>query len=114
MLGGYAIVEPPIEVTVPILPPNTVYVIIGGRAYYRYQSAYYLPLGNHRYQLVQEPNGEEGAQTQKPVNCNVATEGYEKFVLEGKTYYRKGSKYYKARVNDDGEILYEEVGEVSK
>lgn len=109
--GGYAMVEPPVGIVVPVLPPNSVYVIIGGRPYYRYESVYYLPLGENRYQVVPAP-GNEGSQA--ATNNNKPSEGYEKFVLEGKTYYKKGGKYYKARIADNGEIVYEEVGETSK
>lgn len=112
--GGYTIVEPPVGVIVPVLPPNAVYVMIGGRPYYRFQGAYYMPLTDNRYQVVPEPKQGE-RQPQKPItNSNTsAGDTYEKFILEGKTYYKKGTKYYKARVNDNGEIIYDEVGEVA-
>ena len=105
---GYALVEPPIGIVVPVLPPGAVYIMIGGRPYYRFQSVFYLPLGNNGYQVV-------GDMTEDKLKTNTDTatnEGvYEKFVLEGKTYYKKGNKYYKAEVADNGEIQYEQVGE---
>ena len=109
--GGYRTVPPPIGLVVPVLPTGGVSVIIGGRSYYRYQSVFYLPLGNS-YQVVQAPR-EEGTE---PTTQNKAgnNDGFEKFVLEGKTYYKKGNKYYKARVADNGEVIYEEAGATSK
>lgn len=110
---GYMIVQPPVGIVVPVLPPNAVYVTSGNRPYYRYQNVYYMPYGNS-YQVIAEPK-EEVATTQATTgSAKVNDDGYEKFVLEGKTYYKKGSKYYKATVNDNGEIQYEEVGENSK
>lgn len=38
----------------------------------------------------------------------------EKFVLEGKVYNKKGNKYYRAKLTGNGEVLYEEKGEISK
>lgn len=113
-LGGYTIVEPPMGVIVPVLPPNSVYVIIGGRPYYRYGGVYYMPLEDNRYQVVPEPKDESPkAATPKAESPNSSSNGYEKFTLDGKTYYKKGNKYYKAKVNDNGEIVYEEVGEIA-
>lgn len=109
---GYLIVAPPVGVVVPVLPPSAVSIFIGGHPYYRYNDVYYSPLDNSRYQVIAKPRDEEQAQVAKPIAGN-SNEGYEKFVLEGKTYYKKESKYYKAKLTDSGEILYEEVGEVS-
>lgn len=93
-----------------MLPPDAVYLMIRGRPYYRYQSIYYMPLGNNSYQVIPEPN-EEKSNTTTGVT---AGSGYEKFVLEGRVYYKKGNKYYKAKRSDDGELRYEEIGETSK
>ncbi|MFL5741016.1 MAG: hypothetical protein ACJ75B_12415 [Flavisolibacter sp.] len=84
----------------------------GGNPYCSYQSVFYLPLGNNNYQVVPEPKTE--TPKANTGNTNSFNEGYEKFVLDGKTYYKKGSKYFKAKVSDDGEVVYEEVGETSK
>ena len=111
MPGGYAMVAPPVGIVVPVLPPGCTSVIIGSRPYYRYQSIYYMPLANSGYQVVPEPKEEEN-QSQKTADTN-SNSGYEKLVLDNKTYYKKGSKYYKAKVNDDGEIIYEEAGETA-
>lgn len=110
--GGYAIVQPPIGLVVPVLPPSAVSIVIGGRSYYRYQSVFYLPLGGNGYRVVETPK--ETETTKAETKETEAASGYEKFVLEGKTYYKKGGKYYKAKLADNGEILYEEVGETTQ
>jgi hypothetical protein len=109
MRGGYGIVPPPVGIVVPVLPPNCVHVMIGGRPYYRYDGVYYMPRDNDRYEVVDEPADSDSQDEE--ITDNSSDGGYEKIVLEGKTYYKKGSKYYKARVTDDGEVMYEEVGE---
>lgn len=106
---GYTIVQPPIGIIVPTLPPGYTEVFIGTHPYYRYGNVYYVRYGN-RYKVAEEPEEPETA----PANNNKADDntgsGYEKVVVEGKTYYKKGDKYYKASVSKDGEITYEEVG----
>ena len=97
----------------PVLPPASVYVVIGGRPYYRCRDIYYSPLASRGYRVVDQPRYEE--EEDKVVAKNESSaDTYEKFILEGKTYYKKGNKYYKAKVNDEGEIIYDEVGEVAK
>jgi len=108
------IVPPPMGIIVPVLPPGSVHVIIGAGSYYRYGDTYYAPY-ERQYRVVEEPKEEETstANTDDKVDKAQGNE-YEKIILEGKTYYKKGDKYYKASVNKDGEIVYEEVGQVSK
>lgn len=111
MPGGYGIVPPPVGIIVPVLPPNSVNVMIGGRPYYRYDGIYYMPLDDSRYEVIDDPSDGNDQDENVADNDNDNDNGYEKIVLEGKTYYKKGSKYYKARISDDGEVTYEEVGE---
>jgi len=108
---GYIIVPPPIGIIVPSLPPGCVSVMIGARPYYRYENVFYVPFENNHYRVVEKPEEE---QKETVSNDKTVTSEYEKIVLEGKTYYKKGSKYYKASVNKDGEIVYEEVGDAGK
>lgn len=110
---GYSIVQPPIGIIVPSLPIGYAHVIIGSHPYYRYGNVYYAPYGN-RYRVVEEPGDNEESMDDNDRPVNTTTSEYEKVILEGKTYYKKGDKYYKASVNKDGEISYEEVGEKSK
>jgi hypothetical protein len=105
---GYVMVDPPIGILVPALPAGSVAVMIGTRPYYRFGSVFYLPLSNHQYQVVQRPDEKDDA---KGIAKDVA---YEKVILEGKTYYKKGEKYYKASVEDNGEVSYKEIGETGK
>ena len=110
---GYIVVQPPIGIIVPSLPIGCTHVIIGSNPYYRYDGVYYAPYGN-RYKVVEEPSEPETpAENNDKTDKSIDSE-YEKVVLEGKTYYKKGDKYYKASVNKKGEITYEEVGETSK
>jgi hypothetical protein len=108
---GYIVVQPPIGIIVPSLPPGCISVMIGPRPYYRYENVFYVPLENNHYRVVEKPEEEQKATSN---NEKTMTSEYEKIVLEGRTYYKKGSKYYKASVNKDGEIVYEEVGEAGK
>lgn len=110
---GYAIVEPPMGIIVPGLPQGSVAVMIGSRNYYRFQSVFYLPLGNNQYQVVEKPAETETATT-TTTTAKTSPVEYEKITLEGKTYYRKGGKFYKASVDESGEISYQEVGETIK
>jgi hypothetical protein len=105
----YMMVAPPVGIVVPALPSGYVSVMIGTRVYYSYQGVFYLPVGNN-YQVVQKPEEEEPVAKTNPTGDSE----YEKIILEGKTYYKKGSKYYKATVNDNGEISYKEIGESGK
>ena len=105
---GYAIVPAPMGILVPTLPPGSVSVIIGARNYFRFGGVFYLPLESQGYQTVLPPAGSDSAAPQ------AAKDTYEKMEIEGKTYYKKGSKIYKASVSDKGEVVYEEVGKASK
>ena len=110
---GYTIVRPPIGIIVPSLPMGYTRIIIGSNPYYRYDDVFYAPYGN-RYKVVEKPTDDEDVSSNND-NAPVTTGSeYEKVVLEGKTYYKKGEKYYKASVDKKGEIVYEEVGETSK
>ena len=110
---GYIIVQPPIGIIVPSLPVGYSHVIIGSNPYYRYGNVFYAPYGD-RYRVVEEPVEPETPAVDSDVSDKPVNGEYEKVVLEGKTYYKKGDKYYKASVNKNGEIKYEEVGEISK
>jgi hypothetical protein len=110
---GYMIVPPPVGIIVPGLPLGYTHVIIGSNPYYRHGDVFYAPYGN-RYKVVEKPKETDVASTQADKTDNLIAGDYEKVVLEGKTYYKKGDKYYKASVNKNGEIVYEEVGETSK
>ena len=111
---GYRMVPPPMGIIVPVLPPGSVHVIIGSGSYYRYGDTYYAPY-ERQYKVVEEPKDEEASTANTDDKADkVQSNEYEKVVLEGKTYYKKGDKYYKASVNKEGEIVYEEVGQVSK
>ena len=111
--GGYGIIEPPIGILVPVLPPGSVSIVIGTRPYYRYGSVYYMPM-NNQYQVVQPPTTEPA-----PAPATAATQpatksdGYSKLEIDGKTYYKKGDKCYKAKLGDNGEVTYDEVGRVN-
>ena len=110
---GYMIMEPPIGIIVPSLPIGCTHVIIGSNPYYRHGNIFYAQYGN-RYKVVEPPQEPETPTVNNDKEDKILNSEYEKVVLEGKTYYKKGDKYYKASVNKKGEITYEEVGETSK
>ena len=121
--NGYILVEPPIGLVVPILPPGSVNVIIGRRPYYMYEGIYYMPVISG-YQVIERPAEVivETAPVATTKTPDVTTEPaptvktgeYEKITIEGKIYYKKDNSYYKARVDDKGEVVYEKVGELGK
>lgn len=110
---GYVIVQPPIGIIVPGLPIGYTEVIIGSHSYYRHGKVFYAPYGNG-YRVVEEPQESETSVAGNDKTNNAISSEYEKVILEGKTYYKKGDKYYKASVTKDGEVTYEEVGGTSK
>lgn len=110
---GYMMVPPPIGIIVPGLPVGYTQIFIGSYPYYRYGNVFYVPVGNG-YKVIDEPNESESSITDNDSRDYTISSDYEKVVLEGKTYYKKGDKYYKASVSKDGEITYEEVGESGK
>jgi len=107
---GYMMVPPPVGIIVPTLPIGYTHVYIGSNPYYRYGDVFYAPYGD-RYRVVEQPEENESSSASNDRSDNGE---FEKVILEGKTYYKKGDKYYKASVSKDGEIRYEEVGEISK
>ena len=111
---GYMIVPPPMGIIVPSLPMGYTRIIIGSHPYYRFGDVYYAPYGN-RYKVIERPkDGEDAPSIDEEDTETPVTSEYEKVVLEGKTYYKKGDKYYKATVDKKGEVIYEEVGEKIK
>ena len=107
------IVQPPIGIIVPSLPMGYTRIMIGAHPYYRYGEIFYAPEGN-RYRVIERPAEDEDESLSDKGTDNSVSNEYEKVVLEGKTYYKKGDKYYKASVDKKGEIVYEEVGEKIK
>lgn len=118
-IWGYRMVEPPVGIIVPVLPPGCTHIVIGANPYYRSGNIYYAPYGD-RYRVVDEPKEPETSATTTEKNDKTdktekaSVTEYEKIILEGKTYYKKGDKYYKASVNKTGEVIYEEVGETTR
>lgn len=108
---GYTIVRPPVGIIVPNLPYGSVRIHIGTRSYYRFNGVFYIPFGK-RYKVVDQPKEEESTMQKNDVDIDDA--GYEKVIIEGKTYYKKDEKYYKASVTEDGEVVYKEVGGIEK
>jgi hypothetical protein len=103
----FIITTPPVGIIVPVLPPDCEPVFLNGMSYYRYNDTYYQPLSNNQgYQVIQTP---QSAQSNDNTSTAPAETEYEKVVIDGKTYYKKGDTYYKALVNDSGEVTYEAV-----
>lgn len=105
----FIITTPPIGIIVPALPPDCTPVIIGGRNCYYYSGTYYQPLASKQgYQVI------EGQTKPEDTDNSAPDLNYEKIVIDGKTYYKRGDTYYKAIVSDSGEVTYEAVGETGK
>jgi len=110
---GYMLTPPPIGIIVPSLPQGSLSVMLGGRRGYYYSDTYYMPIDGNRYQVVEAPAAQNNT-VDADDDETAANNAYEKIVIDGKTYYKKGSTYYKALVDDNGEIAYEEVGQAGK
>ena len=117
---GYCIVPPPRGIIIPAVPPGCVTVVIGNRRYYQYEDSYYLPV-DRGYEVVDRP-ADAPVVTSVPatplapatLSVPATTSSYEKIVIDGRTYYRKDDTYYKAVVDDKGELFYEKVGQAGK
>lgn len=108
---GYMLVTPPIGLIIPTMPPGYRIVLVGGRNYYFYDDVYYLPVTNG-YQVATLPP--EATVAPAPLAAPPASTdagSYEKIQIDGKTYYRKGDSYYRAVLDDKGEVFYEKVGQ---
>jgi len=109
---GFSIVTPPVGIIVPMLPPGCVSVMIGGRPCYYYSGTYYMPLADNGYQVIEPPTASNNNNDDAVANNNGANDNteYEKVVIDGKTYYKRGNTYYKANVDENGTVTYEAVG----
>src|SRR2546421_8802312 len=92
------------------LPFGAIMVSIGGVNYHYYNGFYYRP-ARSGFIIVEPPIGVVIPSTAGRPKDTPASE-YEKIVIEGKTYYKKGDNYYKAGVSEKGEIMYESVGQL--
>lgn len=109
---GFRIIMPPIGVIVPVLPHGSVTIVLGGRRYFMYDDVYYYPV-DRGYEVV-KPQTAADAPAATTTTASSSANEYKKIEIDGKTYYQKGDSYYKASVNDKGEIVYQSVGQVSK
>jgi hypothetical protein len=96
----FIIVNAPIGIRIRTLPPHHYRVIIGTRLYYYEYGSFYVQKANY-YESVVPPLG---------AHVEELPEGYYKIVIEGRTYYELNGVYYKAVVDDKGEVWYEVVG----
>ena len=97
-------------------PFGAIGLSFGSPRYHRYYYPYYRPASvgiaivapppYYSYRAVSRPAKKAPAAQQSPE--------YERVIIAGKTYYRKGDIYYKASVGADGDIQYEQVGEAGK
>jgi hypothetical protein len=71
--GHYVVVEPPIGIFVPVLPPDYATVWIGGIAYYYANGVYYNVAPGQGYVVVAPPPGADTAQTTPPPAPKPAT-----------------------------------------
>lgn len=85
------------------MPPEHVRVIVNGRIFYYYYGTYYVKAPtNNEYITVAPPVG---------ARVDALPDGYNKVYIEDKTYYEFESTYYKAVIDQYGEVWYEVVGE---
>ena len=98
--GSYVVSAPPVGIRVKLLPPNPYKVWHSGRSYYYYYGTYYLPVNGNEYEVVSAPLG---------ARIDALPDGYDVFELDGQVYYRLDETYYKAVIEDNGNVVYEVV-----
>ncbi len=70
--GRYVVIEPPIGIVAPILPPVYVSLSIGGAAYYYANEVFYARAPGQGYGVVPPPPGAEAAQPTPPMTSVTA------------------------------------------
>jgi hypothetical protein len=64
--GRYIVVEPPLGIYLPVLPPDYATVWVGGAPYYYADGVYYSVAPGHGYVVVAPPAGVDTTQTVAP------------------------------------------------
>ncbi|MFT6964010.1 MAG: hypothetical protein ACJAWV_003750 [Flammeovirgaceae bacterium] len=99
--GVYVSIFPPIGLRVRVLPPTRCRIFCGGVNYFVASGVFYNRLPNNEYQVVDVPVG--AVVNSLPLNAN-------RVELEGFVYYTSNDIYYKAILDDYGNVQYEVVG----
>ena len=93
--------RPSIGVVISVLPFGYRTIYPGPDPYYYYSGVYYRPYTNHRYEVVNPP---EGAMVPE------LPTGAKAEIINGQKFYEYEGTYYKENITVKGEILYEVVG----
>jgi len=101
--GKYNMTKAPVGMRVKLIPAMHTLIMHNGHAYYYYYGTYYtyIPYANS-YEVIAPPHG---------AMVDALPNGYNKIVIEGITYWSDGKTYYKAAGIENGEVIYEVVGE---
>ena len=98
--NSFVVTAPPVGIHVSILPKAASRLHYLNRPYFYYYGVFYIQLSNGGYEVVEPPLG---------ARVYALPDGYEIFDLDGMVYYRLGETYYKAIVEDNGNVAYEVV-----
>ncbi len=98
--GSFIVVAPPVGIRVSVLPPNPFHFKYMGLPYFYYYGTFYISHSSGGYEVVEAPIG---------ARIDALPDGYEVFELDGKVYYRLDDTYYKAVIEDNGNVVYEVV-----
>lgn len=102
--NSYIIIQAPIGIHIRRLPRAWFRFVVGTRAYYYYYANYYT---------CENDNPDNGCTVVAPpigARVDVLPNGYHKVIIDDNTYYILGNVYYKAFMNEHGEVWYEVVG----
>ncbi|HKI44676.1 MAG TPA: DUF6515 family protein [Balneolales bacterium] len=103
--NSFVIVHAPIGTYVRFLPGERFRFFMGNRVYFYYYANFYT------YRNYDDPNSGYVV-VDPPVGARIddLPDGYHKVDIDGATYYLLGNVYYKAILDDHGEVWYEVVG----
>ncbi|MDE5422816.1 DUF6515 family protein [Ancylomarina sp. DW003] len=102
MAGKYNMSKAPVGLRVKLIPAMHTRIMHNGHTYYYYYGTYYTYIPNaNNYEVITPPLG---------AMVDVLPNGYNKIVIEGITYWSDGKTYYKAVGIENGDVIYEVVG----
>lgn len=102
---SFVIVHAPVGTYVRFLPANRLRIVVGSRVFFYYYANFYTYRSsddpNSGYVVVDPPLGAQ---------IDELPDGYHKVEIDGNTYYELGNVYYKAMMDEHGNVWYEVVG----
>lgn len=97
----YVVTRAPIGLRISTLPVNHLIFRVNGRTYFYYYGTYYVLNNRSEYITVAPPVG---------AVIDALPDGYRKVIIDNNIYYEFNEAYYKAFIDEYGEVWYEVVG----